>query len=111
MSLGPIIGFIPSDRIVDVGLVEFWDSMASLGVESKNFFPNEINFLLDKVNGGAICSCMGICPTYSTVMIPMLNKSNKIDLLIKSRLDALISRTYTAKLFRAELNDLMLMRP
>jgi hypothetical protein len=54
---------------------------------------------------------MGIRATYSIVMIPMPNKSNKINLLIKSRLDALISGTYTAELFGAELSDLMLMKP
>jgi hypothetical protein len=42
--------------------------------EIKKFFPNEINFLLDKVNSGAIWSCMGIHATCSTVMIPAPNK-------------------------------------
>jgi hypothetical protein len=53
---------------------------------------------------------MGIHVACSTIMILAPNKSSKIDLLIKSRLDALISGTYTTELFRAELNDLMLMR-
>jgi hypothetical protein len=44
-------------------------------------------------------------------MIPVLNKSNIIDILIKSKLDALIIGTYTTELSKAELNDLMLMRP
>jgi hypothetical protein len=44
-------------------------------------------------------------------MILAPNKSDKIDLLIKSRLDAFISGMYTAELSRAKLNDLMLMRP
>jgi hypothetical protein len=44
-------------------------------------------------------------------MISVPNKSDKIDLLIKSKLDALISGTYTAELSRAKLNDLMLMKP
>jgi hypothetical protein len=54
---------------------------------------------------------MGICVAYSIVMILMSNKSDKIDLLIKFRLDALISGTYTIELFGAELSDLMLMMP
>jgi hypothetical protein len=54
---------------------------------------------------------MGIHAAYSTVMIPTPNKSDKIDLLIKSRLDALISGTYIAELSKAELNNLLLMRP
>jgi hypothetical protein len=54
---------------------------------------------------------MGIRAAYSIVMIPVPNKSDKIDLLIKSRLDALNSGTYTSELSRAKLNDLMLMKP
>ncbi len=83
----------------------------SWGRIEKYFFPDEINFLLDKVNNGAICSCMGIRAACSIVMIPRSNKSDKIDILIKSKLDALISGTYTAELSRAELNDLMFNRP
>ncbi len=44
-------------------------------------------------------------------MIPVSNKSDKIDLLIKSKLDALINGIYTAELFGAKLGDLMLMKP
>jgi hypothetical protein len=80
------------------------------GIENY-FFPTKINFLLDRVNGCAICSCMGIRVTCSTVMIPTLNKLDKIDPLIKSGLDALISGTYTTKLSGTELNNLMFMRP
>jgi hypothetical protein len=54
---------------------------------------------------------MGIPATYSTVMISMLNKLEKIDLLIKSRFDTLIIETYIVELSRAKLSDLMLMRP
>jgi hypothetical protein len=54
---------------------------------------------------------MGIRATYSIVMISVSKKSDKIDLLIKSRLDTLISETYIVELSRAKLIDLMLMRP
>jgi hypothetical protein len=54
---------------------------------------------------------MGICVACSIVMIPVSNKSDKIDLLIKSKLDALINGIYTAELFGAKLGDLMLMKP
>jgi hypothetical protein len=54
---------------------------------------------------------MGIRAAYSTIMIPALNKSDKIDFLIKSRLDALINGMYTTKLSGAKLSNLMLMRP
>jgi hypothetical protein len=67
--------------------------------------------MLDRVNGGVICGYMGIRASYSTITIPTLNKSDKIDLLIKSRLDTLISGTYTTELSGAELSDFMFMRP
>ncbi len=54
---------------------------------------------------------MGICAASSIVMIPAPNKSDKIDLLIKSRLDALINGMYTTELSGAKLNNFMLMRP
>jgi hypothetical protein len=54
---------------------------------------------------------MGIHAAYSIVMIMVPNKSDKIDLLIKSKLDALNNGTYTAELCGAKLSDLMLMRP
>jgi len=54
---------------------------------------------------------MGIRAACSTVMILAPNKSDKIDLLIKSKLDALISGTYTTKLSGVELSDLMFMKP
>jgi len=44
-------------------------------------------------------------------MIIASNNFFKNDLLIKSKLDALISGTYIVELSGAELNDLMLMRP
>jgi hypothetical protein len=54
---------------------------------------------------------MGIHAACSTVMISMLNKSDKINLVIKSRLDAWINGVYIVELFGAELSDLMFMRP
>ncbi len=44
-------------------------------------------------------------------MILALNKSDKIDPLIKSRLDALISGTYTTELSKVELSNFMFMKP
>jgi hypothetical protein len=54
---------------------------------------------------------MGIRVACSIIIILVPNKLDKIDILIKSTLDALISGTYTVELSGAELSDLMLMRP